>query len=344
MIECSICTETIINPKFLPCLHTFCCQCIENLVTHANNGGELLIRSVPCPLCRSPFNTPTGVDIGRFPTNVYAEELVRVIGILQAANGEHQHIKDKLDVAKTKLKASEDGRQKAVEEKYWLNTMLAEKETKLKDNSLQLQEMKRKLSAAESTESGLRERQRLTLKQLKDTESRCEASKIKAEICWKAKMEAETALAAAEQSCRKLQQTQKKDSEQLVDAKRRLQMAMTEVETYEEAKNDAEESLVKADKVCQSLRQQLQQTQRENSDQLKDAEHRYEVAIADAARCNKAKNDVEASLLTSKKDLEQSNQVNMRLNNQLAKKEEEINIMGKVNLLMLKYKIKDFCT
>lgn len=42
-IECGVCTETLRDPRVLPCGHTFCMECI------------LQIKSFQCPLCRVPF-------------------------------------------------------------------------------------------------------------------------------------------------------------------------------------------------------------------------------------------------------------------------------------------------
>lgn len=72
LTECSICMNRVSDPKYLPCYHTFCCQCIQQLsIDHPS-------RSVPCPLCRSTFCVPDSGDCRKLPTNVYAEELVRV--------------------------------------------------------------------------------------------------------------------------------------------------------------------------------------------------------------------------------------------------------------------------
>jgi len=68
--ECPICTERMTNPTFLPCFHTFCRYCVE----------ELCDRLMPCPLCRKHFNAANG---GELPTNVYVEELVRVSEVVE---------------------------------------------------------------------------------------------------------------------------------------------------------------------------------------------------------------------------------------------------------------------
>ena len=70
LTECPICMEKLANPKYLPCHHTFCCRCIETLCTDFNGRS--------CPLCRSTFDAPEDGRCTRLPTNVFAEQLVRV--------------------------------------------------------------------------------------------------------------------------------------------------------------------------------------------------------------------------------------------------------------------------
>ena len=70
LTECPICMEKLTSPKYLPCHHTFCCKCIETLCTDFNGRS--------CPLCRSGFDVPQDGSCTRLPTNVFAEQLVRV--------------------------------------------------------------------------------------------------------------------------------------------------------------------------------------------------------------------------------------------------------------------------
>ena len=45
LVTCSVCLEVYTNPRILPCLHTFCEECVNQLAQTA--GGALA-----CPECR----------------------------------------------------------------------------------------------------------------------------------------------------------------------------------------------------------------------------------------------------------------------------------------------------
>jgi len=53
--ECCICLKTFIDPRMLPCIHTFCLQCLNDLADKSNKkaGDE-----IPCPVYRKEFSIP----------------------------------------------------------------------------------------------------------------------------------------------------------------------------------------------------------------------------------------------------------------------------------------------
>ena len=70
LTECAICTETLSQPKVIPCLHTFCLKCLENYCAGNEHG-----KSMPCPLCRSEFTIPEG-GVPELKSNFLVEKLI----------------------------------------------------------------------------------------------------------------------------------------------------------------------------------------------------------------------------------------------------------------------------
>ena len=70
LTECPICLQMMTNPKILPCIHTFCLNCLQHY------GKNVKTKSDPnCPLCRSPFSIPVGGYSG-LPNNYFVEKLI----------------------------------------------------------------------------------------------------------------------------------------------------------------------------------------------------------------------------------------------------------------------------
>ena len=53
-LSCGICRETLTNPKFLPCFHTFCQECLQAVVLAADDPAPLR-----CPICRAEVTLPS---------------------------------------------------------------------------------------------------------------------------------------------------------------------------------------------------------------------------------------------------------------------------------------------
>src|SRR6218665_2761425 len=55
MTECCICLKTFTDPRMLPCIHTFCFQCLNELVKMSDKKpGD----KMKCPVCRTEFTFP----------------------------------------------------------------------------------------------------------------------------------------------------------------------------------------------------------------------------------------------------------------------------------------------
>src|SRR6218665_3622744 len=63
LAQCSICLDKCKSPRTLPCIHTFCLQCLEHL-TQLKQPRE----KVPCPLCKQLFTIPKD-GIASLPRN-----------------------------------------------------------------------------------------------------------------------------------------------------------------------------------------------------------------------------------------------------------------------------------
>ena len=62
-IKCPICLEQLKQPKILPCQHTYCLECLEE-VAKLNNPN-----TVHCPECRREFKVPGESGVKGFPEN-----------------------------------------------------------------------------------------------------------------------------------------------------------------------------------------------------------------------------------------------------------------------------------
>ena len=61
LLECPICFDQYINPKILPCSHTFCLRCLI-----PSN------RKIKCPICRAEHLVPSaGTCVRKFKHSKY---------------------------------------------------------------------------------------------------------------------------------------------------------------------------------------------------------------------------------------------------------------------------------
>ncbi|KAM9358833.1 tripartite motif-containing protein 59 [Symphorus nematophorus] len=76
-LTCSVCYSLFNDPRVLPCSHTFCKTCLDNLLQVSANYSIWRPLRLPlkCPNCRSVMElTPTGVDA--LPTNVSLRAII----------------------------------------------------------------------------------------------------------------------------------------------------------------------------------------------------------------------------------------------------------------------------
>ncbi|XP_072042959.1 E3 ubiquitin-protein ligase TRIM45-like [Amphiura filiformis] len=70
-LECSICLHRFRNPKTLPCLHSFCEDCLTNYAPYGT-------KTLACPLCKERIEVPNG-DASKFKSNFHLKELVEEV-------------------------------------------------------------------------------------------------------------------------------------------------------------------------------------------------------------------------------------------------------------------------
>ena len=76
--ECPLCSETVKEPKTLPCLHSFCLNCLDKHAGHARRRRK---EKLKCPVCLTEFNVPKGDTFSDFPTSFHLNRLVNVLAI-----------------------------------------------------------------------------------------------------------------------------------------------------------------------------------------------------------------------------------------------------------------------
>ena len=76
--ECPLCKETVKNPKTLPCLHSFCLECLDKLAGFARRQLQTTIK---CPVCQTSFQIPEEDTFNNLPTSFHLNRLVDVLAL-----------------------------------------------------------------------------------------------------------------------------------------------------------------------------------------------------------------------------------------------------------------------
>ncbi|XP_033757656.1 transcription intermediary factor 1-alpha-like [Pecten maximus] len=88
LLDCSICLEQLHEPKSLPCLHSFCQECLSTFITKDLSGKMASATAFPCPVCRKltqPVNPSEDKEkwAQQFPANVIVKDLVKSTALEQ---------------------------------------------------------------------------------------------------------------------------------------------------------------------------------------------------------------------------------------------------------------------
>ena len=81
-LECSICLDTYNDPKTISCLHTFCCQCLENHARASHRQGKFR-----CPECQAQIDLPEGNRFDSLLTSFFHNSLLSLLAVRQSGDG-----------------------------------------------------------------------------------------------------------------------------------------------------------------------------------------------------------------------------------------------------------------
>ena len=95
-LTCSICLDQYTNPKALPCLHSFCLDCLKGVTVlpEVTQQGHY---SLPCPTCRSPCQLPAQQGIETLPPSFTINNLTEVYNLLKKVTGNRHTSCDSCD-------------------------------------------------------------------------------------------------------------------------------------------------------------------------------------------------------------------------------------------------------
>ena len=73
-VTCSICLDRYTEPKTISCLHTFCCECLEEHARRNHKQGKFR-----CPECQAEIDLPEGNRFDRLPNSFFHKSLLGVL-------------------------------------------------------------------------------------------------------------------------------------------------------------------------------------------------------------------------------------------------------------------------
>jgi hypothetical protein len=80
IIHCSICDELFLDPRTLPCQHTFCLKCIARL-----SIDQAKYDTMACPLCGVENRLPEN-GVGNLPKNIFIRKLIMRKDVVDTSN------------------------------------------------------------------------------------------------------------------------------------------------------------------------------------------------------------------------------------------------------------------
>ena len=80
LLVCDVCKKTINEPKILPCSHSFCKACLENLTTQDEENFDGEGKKFDCPTCRSTVTLKPDENLTGLPDNEFIAKLLTAVG------------------------------------------------------------------------------------------------------------------------------------------------------------------------------------------------------------------------------------------------------------------------
>ena len=80
LLVCDVCKKTINEPKILPCSHSFCKACLENLTTQDEENVDGEGTKLDCPTCTSTVTLQPNDNVAGLPTNEFIANVLTAVG------------------------------------------------------------------------------------------------------------------------------------------------------------------------------------------------------------------------------------------------------------------------
>ena len=88
-LQCTVCLERLNDPRTLPCCHSFCKVCLEDVVKTCRDKAprDRPIREIPCPNCRTTFVLEPDKQVADMPRNHFICNMVQAMAVLDRGIG-----------------------------------------------------------------------------------------------------------------------------------------------------------------------------------------------------------------------------------------------------------------
>jgi tripartite motif-containing protein 56 len=85
LLECSICNETLTQPRTLSCFHSYCKHCLENFVATHRKKAVKVPEVFECPLCRTEFRVKEEENVKKRPSSHFINNMAELLTLQQQA-------------------------------------------------------------------------------------------------------------------------------------------------------------------------------------------------------------------------------------------------------------------